>query len=272
MMSHSHNSIADQPDRCSDARMRRSRLLLALNLAFQKVECVFGTAECLGQPCQKQPCTRIATRLPGNAMSARPAGVRQLSRYPVQPAFLRATRASVSGRVSRPRFPCMVRRTAGESGFGFRGSVARRASGRGTPEGCCARIAPWCRDAAVSFKVHWSASPWRRRRKRDASVLPLRWNVRGGLDRTLRVDPFDGNRACHQRSCDPGREFRPILRGSATRRRFVRKTVVHEVGDLAQKILRLRTCRSIRIRTLKRRGVRKTAHQFHRSPDESPRR
>jgi len=71
-----------------------SRFLFLRNLSVQNVLLVFGLDPCFGQPCQKQPSTKTATRLLGKTKSGFP-NTRCRRRQPVMP-FARSIRMSAS--------------------------------------------------------------------------------------------------------------------------------------------------------------------------------
>jgi hypothetical protein len=87
----------------------RSRSLFRESLASQNFRRVAGMVPCLGQPCQKQPSTKTATRSAGQAKSGRP-GRGRWRRQPVIPDLRRAeaNRSSVA-RLPRERTAAITR-------------------------------------------------------------------------------------------------------------------------------------------------------------------
>jgi len=103
----SHMRMTVQPRDLSSSLTLISRVLFWRNLAFQNCLLVFGNVACSGQPCQKHPSTKIATRFPGNTRSGCPGNLYD-NRY-LNPAAQRAFRRRNSGLVSLRRTLAMQR-------------------------------------------------------------------------------------------------------------------------------------------------------------------
>ena len=87
------------PSFLSDPFTRLSRSRFRRILAVQKDVLVFGVVPCRGQPCQKHPSTKMASRDRGKARSGLPGSPRPaLSRYR-KPLRWRALRRASSGPV-----------------------------------------------------------------------------------------------------------------------------------------------------------------------------
>lgn len=92
-----------------------SRAWLDRTFASQKSALAFALRWWTGQPCQKHPSTKIATRARGKRMSAvlrRCASGRLFTKYR-SPRAWSARRIASSGPVSRPLLACIDARTAG---------------------------------------------------------------------------------------------------------------------------------------------------------------
>ena len=129
-----------QPSRRSRRFTRRSRALLSANFFNQKARRVTGKVACLGQPCQKQPSTKIITRCFGNTKSGVP-GNRRCRRQPLMPACLNS-RASFSSvdLFPRPRTRAMIcDLVSGTAGHSTRSCfvVARAVRCRSSRPGTC---------------------------------------------------------------------------------------------------------------------------------------
>ncbi len=90
--------------RCRSVRVtKRSRTLFAVSFLSQNPRLFAGMFECFGQPCQKQPSTKITTRSLRNVKSGRP-GSAVCRRHPVMAAACKSfTRASSVSLLPRPR-------------------------------------------------------------------------------------------------------------------------------------------------------------------------
>lgn len=114
---HSQTTTTRQPAALSSASFRLSRARLAANFLIQCSLRLAGTAENL-QPtwaCQKQPCTKTATRYIGSTKSGFPGRWRGASRKR-NPSACRCRRTISSGCVSRERIAAIIRdRTSGDT-------------------------------------------------------------------------------------------------------------------------------------------------------------
>jgi hypothetical protein len=102
-----------QPASSRILSVSRSRSRVRAIFAAQKSALVFAIVWCSGQPCQKQPSRKTATLARVNTRSAVrliAGSGREDTRY-LRPRAWTAERRRTSGRVSRPLFACMQRRT-----------------------------------------------------------------------------------------------------------------------------------------------------------------
>jgi hypothetical protein len=96
--------------------LRWSRAMFPSIFLPQYCGFVLGRRQCAGHPCQKQPSMKTAILALRKTMSAVQAISRtgRVHTRKRSPRLCVAERTASSGRVSRERFPCMTRRTAGE--------------------------------------------------------------------------------------------------------------------------------------------------------------
>lgn len=93
--------------------MARSRLMLRAILAFQYFLLLAGMRQCLAQPCQKQPSTKMARRCLGKMKSGRP-GMLAWRRQPLIFAERKSeTRMSSVALLPRERTAAMIRERSG---------------------------------------------------------------------------------------------------------------------------------------------------------------
>lgn len=112
----SQKRSTSHPSSMSRSSVFRSRVTFPPILDSQYEGLVFGGTKCSGQPCQKQPSIKTATRTGRKTRSA----VRRIfgsgfaaTRYR-NPAACTSERSASSGDVSRLRFPSMLRRFASD--------------------------------------------------------------------------------------------------------------------------------------------------------------
>lgn len=120
MSSCSQNRITVHPASRSTRFVSRSRSLLRRIFSDQNSLFVFGVVPCIGQPCQKQPSTKIAICFRVKTMSARLLSVFRgaWSTRNRSPARWRIDRRASSLGVSRCRTDCILRRTFSEEALG----------------------------------------------------------------------------------------------------------------------------------------------------------
>jgi hypothetical protein len=97
LRSHSRRRTTRNPDDLSVRLTRTSRLRLRAIFAFQYARFVLGMRPHSGHPCQKQPSTKTARRLPLNSKSGFPGTFDDCRRHPLSPFSLSsaASRSSV---------------------------------------------------------------------------------------------------------------------------------------------------------------------------------
>jgi len=119
----SQNRRTVQPARRSWRVFRRSRSRLSATFSLHHALLFFGAEKCCGQPCQKQPSTKMQTLARENTTSALAHVFSASGRTSLRkrrPARCNAARSQISGLVSRDRFACMTRRTALDEADGAR--------------------------------------------------------------------------------------------------------------------------------------------------------
>lgn len=131
----SHTRMTSHPSFWSVDVLAASRSLFRSNLADQNADVNRSTAPWSGQPCQKQPSTKTATRERGKTMSGRGAPRPWPTRRSTKnrsPARCSARLSRISGTVSLRRLPrsCAVRGLAELAGFTGVGCPARWGSAR----------------------------------------------------------------------------------------------------------------------------------------------
>ena len=128
-ISHSHTVMTVHPDDSSSSVFLLSRSTFLSNFCCQKSALFFGTGRLhLGHLCQKQPLTKIATLLPGYAMSGLPVAFFQLRRYPGKPDSRRDCLRIFSGPVFLLRFAFIILTVASFNGVGILVLVWNRAT------------------------------------------------------------------------------------------------------------------------------------------------
>lgn len=120
LSSHSHMTITVQPSSISSLFFLSSRSMFLRNLSFQNSVLDFGKGRLqYGHLCQKHPLMKIATFLPGYAISGLPGAFFQFKRYPGWPDSLSILRRISSGFVSFPLLDLMTLDTVSLVAFGI---------------------------------------------------------------------------------------------------------------------------------------------------------
>lgn len=112
----SQTLMLSHPASASRWSVSRSRARFPSTLSDQNFAFVTATVWCCGQPCQKQPSKKTATRAELNTKSAvrrRPGSGRLDTRY-LRPSRCTAERRASSGLVSRPLLERILARTPGD--------------------------------------------------------------------------------------------------------------------------------------------------------------